>query len=137
MLNMLARLNLIEVMMRQFRFKYSRMDGSTAVGKRDELITAYNKDSSLFAMLLTTRTGGVGISLTAAVIDFCRYYHVFTSGLESRDSDRSRLEPSNRLSSQRTELAYRANPRCHYLPPHLQGHYRREDLRASDFQNPA
>lgn len=55
-------------MMRQFRFKYSRMDGSTAVGKRDELIAAFNKDSSIFVMLLTTRTGGVGISLTAAVV---------------------------------------------------------------------
>ncbi len=42
------------------------MDGDTPVKKRAALVAQFNRDPSVFVMLLTTRTGGVGISLTAA-----------------------------------------------------------------------
>ena len=62
-----SMLNLIEVLLRdQFKFRFMRLDGSTPVGKRQGIIETFNKDASVFLMLLTTRTGGVGISLTAA-----------------------------------------------------------------------
>ena len=59
-------LNLIEIMMREFRFRYLRLDGSTQVSRREAIIEAFNTNPDIFVMILTTRTGGVGISLTAA-----------------------------------------------------------------------
>eukprot|EP00606_Chrysophyceae_sp_TOSAG23-5_P000069 GSChrysophyteH2.ASY1.ANO1.1275.1 assembled CDS len=59
-------LNLIELMMREFNFRYLRLDGSTPVSRREGIIDKYNSDPDVFVIILTTRTGGVGISLTAA-----------------------------------------------------------------------
>lgn len=62
-----SMLNLIEVLLRDhFNFRFMRLDGSTAIAKRQSIIDTFNSDPSVFLMLLTTRTGGVGISLTAA-----------------------------------------------------------------------
>ena len=47
-------------------FKYLRLDGSTAVYRRESIIHRFNTDPGVFLILLTTKTGGVGISLTAA-----------------------------------------------------------------------
>lgn len=46
--------------------KFVRLDGSTAVEERQDLIDDFNKDSDLFIFLLSTKAGGVGINLTAA-----------------------------------------------------------------------
>lgn len=59
-------LGIIESMVRELGFRYERLDGSTPVGKRAGIVHKFNSDKSIFVMLLTTRTGGVGISLTAA-----------------------------------------------------------------------
>lgn len=59
-------LGIIESMVRELGFRYERLDGSTPVGKRAGIVHKFNSDESIFVMLLTTRTGGVGISLTAA-----------------------------------------------------------------------
>lgn len=48
---------------------YCRLDGSTAVDERQDLINDFNTDSDIFIFLLSTRAGGVGINLTAA--DIC------------------------------------------------------------------
>ena len=61
-----SMLNLLELMMKQFSFRFMRLDGKTPVAKREGIIDTFNKDPSIFLMILTTRTGGVGISLTAA-----------------------------------------------------------------------
>lgn len=45
--------------------KYLRMDGTTNIGKRQDLVDEFNlKDYDLF--LLTTRVGGLGVNLTGA-----------------------------------------------------------------------
>lgn len=59
-------LNIMEAMMKTLNFSYLRLDGMTPIGRRAEMVHRFNNDSSIFIMLLTTRTGGVGISLTAA-----------------------------------------------------------------------
>lgn len=46
--------------------KYVRLDGSTAVEERQDMIDDFNKDDELFIFLLSTKAGGVGINLTAA-----------------------------------------------------------------------
>ncbi|KAI0721210.1 P-loop containing nucleoside triphosphate hydrolase protein [Fomitopsis betulina] len=51
------------------RYKYCRIDGSTAHEDRILAIDEYNKpDSEKFIFLLTTRAGGLGINLTTADI---------------------------------------------------------------------
>jgi DNA excision repair protein ERCC-6 len=62
-----SMLYLIEDMLREMRFQYLKLDGQTPIGKRNQIIKDFNDaNSPYFVMLLTTRTGGVGISLTAA-----------------------------------------------------------------------
>ena len=63
---MRGMLELIDIMFRELGLVYMRLDGNTPVRKRDGIVHRFNTDNSIFAMLLTTRTGGVGISLTAA-----------------------------------------------------------------------
>ena len=45
---------------------YERLDGSVTGIERQEAIDRYQKDDNIFAFLLTTRAGGVGINLMAA-----------------------------------------------------------------------
>lgn len=48
-------------------YKYCRLDGTTAVSERQDLIDEYNdKESEIFVFLLSTKAGGMGINLTAA-----------------------------------------------------------------------
>eukprot|EP00903_Cladosiphon_okamuranus_P019263 g17709.t1 len=59
-------LNIIERFVQNNGWPYGRLDGSTPVGTRQTLIDRFNTDDSIFVMLLTTRTGGVGVNLTGA-----------------------------------------------------------------------
>jgi DNA excision repair protein ERCC-6 len=47
-------------------WKFGRLDGDTNVSSRQRLVDSFNNDSSYFGMLLTTKTGGVGLNLTGA-----------------------------------------------------------------------
>jgi len=47
-------------------FSFVRLDGSTALSARQRIVDEFNADEDLFAALLTTRVGGVGIDLTGA-----------------------------------------------------------------------
>ncbi|EEB13299.1 conserved hypothetical protein [Pediculus humanus corporis] len=59
-------LDVMEEYLRIRGHKYLRLDGSTQVIIRQELIDAFNEDSSIFVFILSTRAGGLGINLTAA-----------------------------------------------------------------------
>ncbi|OQR87528.1 ATP-dependent helicase [Achlya hypogyna] len=59
-------LDLIEVLMAHLGFKFLRLDGSTNVADRQAMIDEFNDDTTIFAFLLSTRAGGLGINLTAA-----------------------------------------------------------------------
>lgn len=59
-------LDIIEEYMKLRLHKYLRLDGSTKVCDRLELIDKFNSDQSIFVFLLSTRAGGLGINLTAA-----------------------------------------------------------------------
>ena len=47
-------------------YAYVRLDGGTSLAARQGLVDRFNNDDRIFAALLTTRVGGVGINLTGA-----------------------------------------------------------------------
>ncbi|TKC47112.1 hypothetical protein EI555_010306, partial [Monodon monoceros] len=59
-------LDIFEVFLRDQKYSYLKMDGTTAIASRQPLITRYNEDTSIFVFLLTTRVGGLGVNLTGA-----------------------------------------------------------------------
>ena len=42
------------------------MDGSTAAGRRTNMVTEFNQNDSIFIFLLTTKVGGLGLNLIGA-----------------------------------------------------------------------
>jgi DNA excision repair protein ERCC-6 len=47
-------------------FRYVRMDGSTNIKDRQDLVDRFNRDQDLHVFLLTTKVGGLGVNLTGA-----------------------------------------------------------------------
>ena len=47
-------------------FKYRRMDGSTNIKDRQDLVDEFNRDQNIHVFLLTTKVGGLGVNLTGA-----------------------------------------------------------------------
>lgn len=58
-------LDILEPYLTIRRHRYLRLDGSTAVTDRQDLINLYNSED-IFVFLLSTKAGGLGINLTAA-----------------------------------------------------------------------
>ncbi|XP_013776880.1 SWI/SNF-related matrix-associated actin-dependent regulator of chromatin subfamily A containing DEAD/H box 1-like [Limulus polyphemus] len=59
-------LDIVQEYMEIRNHRYLRLDGSTPVVERQELIDQFNDDPDIFVFLLSTRAGGLGINLTAA-----------------------------------------------------------------------
>jgi SNF2 family DNA or RNA helicase len=59
-------LDFIEDFMLMRAYNYCRLDGTTKIADRVESISQFNKDPNIFAFLLSTRAGGLGINLTSA-----------------------------------------------------------------------
>ncbi|PIO68266.1 helicase protein [Teladorsagia circumcincta] len=61
-----SMLDILEVYLRIREYSYRRLDGSTPVMDRQEMINEFNNDPELCVFLLSTRAGGLGINLTSA-----------------------------------------------------------------------
>ena len=59
-------LEVLELWMSRVGYTHSRIDGKTPVKRRLKLIEEFNEKNDLFAMLLTTRVGGVGLNIVGA-----------------------------------------------------------------------
>jgi len=59
-------LDIMEDYLESMNFPYERLDGRVNAIDRQQAIDRYTNSSSAFAFLLSTRAGGVGITLTAA-----------------------------------------------------------------------
>jgi SNF2 family DNA or RNA helicase len=59
-------LDILEVFLNLHAHSYVRLDGSTAIDRRQKLMDRFNSDPKLFCFILSTRSGGLGINLTGA-----------------------------------------------------------------------
>lgn len=59
-------LNIIQDYLRIRKYKFLRLDGSTRVDTRQNLIDEFNNDHEITVFILTTKAGGVGINLVGA-----------------------------------------------------------------------
>ena len=64
-----SMLNMCEELLKKLKFMYLRLDGSTPIKQRDELITMFNsKDMGIYVMLLTTRAGKIKLYYTLLIL---------------------------------------------------------------------
>lgn len=59
-------LDLIADMLNHLDWPFERIDGDTKQQDRQQRIDRFQEDPNAFVFMLTTRAGGVGITLTAA-----------------------------------------------------------------------
>lgn len=59
-------LDILELFLNFLHFQFFRMDGATSPKERMNLVDRFNADPNIFAFILTTRTGGIGLNLTGA-----------------------------------------------------------------------
>ena len=63
---MTKMIDLLEEYLQYRGYSYLRLDGSTNIATRRDLVHSWQTDPSIFVFLLSTRAGGLGINLTAA-----------------------------------------------------------------------
>ncbi|XP_060528585.1 helicase domino isoform X2 [Cylas formicarius] len=63
---MTKMLDVLEVFLNFHGHIYLRLDGSTKIDQRQVLMERFNGDPRIFAFILSTRSGGVGVNLTGA-----------------------------------------------------------------------
>ena len=59
-------LDILEKMIQTEGHNYCRLDGSTPPALRLGLVNKFNSDKGIFAFLISTRAGGLGLNLTSA-----------------------------------------------------------------------
>ncbi|KAF7729838.1 hypothetical protein EC973_003572 [Apophysomyces ossiformis] len=59
-------LDILEKMVKNLRYTYLRMDGTTPVHHRMSLVNEFNLKNEVYVFLLTTKVGGLGLNLTGA-----------------------------------------------------------------------
>ncbi|KAJ7976742.1 DNA helicase INO80 [Quillaja saponaria] len=63
---MTKMLNILEDYMNYRKYRYLRLDGSSSIQDRRDMVRDFQHRSDIFVFLLSTRAGGLGINLTAA-----------------------------------------------------------------------
>jgi len=85
---MTRMMDISEVFLNSSKIKYLRLDGTTSVLDRQELIDTFNNDKSYSVFLLSTLAGGVGINLASANVVI--FYDIsFNPSIEKQAEDRS------------------------------------------------
>lgn len=64
--NYTQTLDIIQNLMSSAGMRICRLDGSTPSKQRDGIVTSFNRDPTLFAFLLSAKSGGVGLNLIGA-----------------------------------------------------------------------
>ncbi|KAK7077901.1 hypothetical protein SK128_004066 [Halocaridina rubra] len=63
---MTRMLDIFEAFLNYHGHLYLRLDGTTRVEQRQVLMERFNQDKRIFAFILSTRSGGIGVNLTGA-----------------------------------------------------------------------
>ncbi len=64
---MTRMLDILEIFLNIHGFTYMRLDGSTKVELREQIVDKFNNDKKVFCLISSTRSGGIGLNLTRAV----------------------------------------------------------------------
>lgn len=98
---MTKMMDLMEEYLAYRQYKYVRLDGSSKLGDRRDLVNDWQTRPDLFVFLLSTRAGGLGINLTAA--DTVIFYDSdWNPTIDSQAMDRA-----HRLGQTRQVTVYR------------------------------
>jgi DNA helicase INO80 len=63
---MTKMIDLLEEFMYYRKHTYMRLDGSSKISERRDMVADFQNREDIFVFLLSTRAGGLGINLTAA-----------------------------------------------------------------------
>jgi superfamily II DNA/RNA helicase len=63
---MTRMLDILEGFLNLHGYTYVRLDGSTKVEVRQQIVDRFNSDSKIFCFISSTRSGGIGLNLTGA-----------------------------------------------------------------------
>src|SRR5262249_38139601 len=63
---MTRMLDILEEFLNLHGYTYSRLDGTTKPEQRQLLMERFNNSPKIFAFILSTRSGGIGVNLTGA-----------------------------------------------------------------------
>ena len=63
---MTRMLDILEIFLNIHGFTYVRLDGSTKVELRQQIVDKFNNDKKVFCFISSTRSGGIGLNLTGA-----------------------------------------------------------------------
>ncbi|ONL98132.1 DNA helicase INO80 [Zea mays] len=83
------------------KFKYFRLDGSSAISDRRDMVRAFQNRNDVFVFLLSTRAGGLGINLTAA--DTVIFYEIDWNPTQ----DQQAMDRTHRLGQTKEVTVYR------------------------------
>lgn len=98
---MTRMIDLMEEYLVYKQYKYLRLDGSSKISERRDMVTDWQTRPELFVFLLSTRAGGLGINLTAA--DTVIFYdHDWNPSNDSQAMDRA-----HRLGQTKQVTVYR------------------------------
>nr|QBK46516.1 helicase SRCAP isoform X1 [Philasterides dicentrarchi] len=98
---MTKMLNILEDFMNRRQYLFFRLDGSTNISDRKDMVTEFQTNSKIFCFLLSTRAGGLGITLTAAdVVIF--YDNDWNPTMDQQATDRA-----HRIGQQKDVYVYK------------------------------
>lgn len=94
-------LDILEDYLSWKKFTFFRMDGSTSIPDRKYMVEEYQKNDRVFAFLLSTRAGGLGVNLIAA--DTVVFYdNDWNPTMDAQATDRA-----HRIGQTKTVSVYR------------------------------
>ncbi|KAK3127778.1 hypothetical protein QOZ80_7AG0578330 [Eleusine coracana subsp. coracana] len=98
---MTKMLDILEDYMNFRKFKYFRLDGSSAISDRRDMVRDFQNRNDIFVFLLSTRAGGLGINLTAA--DTVIFYEIDWNPTQ----DQQAMDRTHRLGQTKEVTVYR------------------------------
>ncbi|KAJ3152625.1 putative DNA helicase ino80 [Geranomyces variabilis] len=98
---MTLMMDLMEEYMSSRQYQYLRLDGSTSIYDRRDLVNDWQTRPELFVFLLSTRAGGLGINLTAADTV------IFFDSDWNPTCDQQAMDRSHRLGQTKQVMVYR------------------------------